>query len=165
MKHYSRNARRKNRRAATQQPQQAVEDHQAPPTPEQLSGGSYAAPQGQGRKRKPYVNTTPDLIGVLFKRGKITGDEEQAARHFQRIRAAYVAELGVTGYRSCLDQTRGGHDDSDGDLAAIAAYDSLRQLLGPRHCAFVARETDKPATQRAEDLRRLKLALRRIAGA
>jgi hypothetical protein len=139
--------------------------HSTAPTPRQQAHHAYAKPEGQAKNSKPWINETPDLIGVLYKRGRITTAEEQAARHFQKVRAAYLQEIGIAGYRSCLDITKAGHDDSDGDFAVIAADAELRDVLGARVYSFVARETDKPATQRAEDLRRLKIALQKIAGA
>lgn len=152
------------KRKAGKRPVEADEPHEATPTPEQIGKGMYDAPTGLGRRHKPFINTAPDLIGVLFRQNRISAAEEQAARHFQQVRAGYIAEIGISGYRSCLDQSRGGYDGTDGDPAAVAAYDALRKLLGPRHCAFVAQEVDKLAHQRTDNLLRLRAALRKIAG-
>ena len=165
MKHYSIRARRKKRKAAQNASHSAETTYQAPPPPETLANGLYAAPQGQGKRHKPFINQAPDLIGLLFLRGKIKPDEEQAARHFQAVREAYKMELELKGYRSCLNTDQGGYDDSDGNPAVVAAYDDLRQLLGPRHCAFVARETEKQAHEKPDDLRRLRVLLQKVAGA
>jgi hypothetical protein len=93
------------------------------PTSQRMSRGTWAKPQGMGKHERPVVDLASDEIGRLYQAGRITGTQEQAARQYQELRAAYLAELpDVRGFKSCLAGSVPGFDDSDGDPQVIAAW-------------------------------------------
>lgn len=108
-----------------------IQDRQSNrPTPERMSRGKWAEPQGPKKSDQPIVDTQADMIAVLHAQGQISDGQEQAARHFQALRTAYLAELpDVKGYRSCIDPSVPGFDDGDGDPAVIAEYRGLERKL------------------------------------
>lgn len=96
------------------------------PTSERKSRGTWAEPSGMGKHERPVVDLASDEIGRLFQAGRITGSQEQAARQYQELRAAYISELpDVRGFKSCLAGSVPGYDDSDGDPQTIAAWRKL----------------------------------------
>ena len=139
MKHYSQNARKRNRRKAGAPAKTqslvtarngATDAHTARPTPQQMAHGAYQMPTGPGKQDRPIYNAASDMIGALHHAGKITDGQEQAARHWQQLRRAYVAELpDVQGFKSCIAGNVPGYDDGDGDPAIIAEYRSMEARL------------------------------------
>ena len=165
--------RKKKRRVQGQQQQQAPNTRKtvtsrsqgstARPTPERLAKGTWAEPQGMGKDMQPIVDLASDMIGVLFESRKITGTQEQAARTFQQIYAAYLEELGVIGFKSCLAGSIKGHDESDGDPEKIAAYRSLEKRIGRLKMACLRIECDKLPNQHPQSLTALRQALDAVA--
>lgn len=129
------------------------------PTGEQMSRGVWSMPSGMGKQDLPVVNRTPDMIGRLFEDRKITGSQEQAARTFQQLRAAFLAALGTRGYGSCLADNQAGYDSGDGDGEAEAAYNSLVEKIGRSKAACLIREVNREADQKPVNLRLLRLSL------
>lgn len=159
---------RKQAKATTRKPARAAERpaegdqwSSEAPTPQQIAKGTYEALTGDGKKRVKYVNKATDMIGVLHMRSKITDDEESAARTFQDVRNAYLATLDVSAGRSCIDMTPVGQGVIDDEHIA-REYNALRDRLGGRDFSFVAGQVEKPARQRCDDLRRLRVLLRKI---
>ncbi|MGR3524851.1 MAG: hypothetical protein ACU0CT_02490 [Paracoccaceae bacterium] len=96
------------------------------PTSERKSRGTWAEPSGMGKHERPVVDLASDEIGRLFQAGRITGSQEQAARQYQELRAAYISELpDVRGFKSCLAGSVPGYDDSMGNPEVIAAWRKL----------------------------------------
>lgn len=96
------------------------------PTSERKSRGTWAEPSGMGKHERPVVDLASDEIGRLFQAGRITGSQEQAARQYQELRAAYISELpDVRGFKSCLAGSVPGYDDGDGNPEVIAAWRKL----------------------------------------
>ena len=118
------------------------------PTSERKSRGTWAEPSGMGKHDRPVVDLASDEIGRLFQAGRITGSQEQAARQYQELRAAYISELpDVRGFKSCLAGSVPGYDDSMGNPEVIAAYRKVESLLGVkgrREMLWVADSDQKP---------------------
>jgi len=94
------------------------------------SRGMWAIPKGMGKHEQPAVDMASDMIGVLYVGRQISSQQEQAARLYQELRAAYLAELpDVRGYKSCLAGSVPGYDDTDGNAEVIAAFRSLEKRL------------------------------------
>lgn len=76
-----------------------------------------------GKDDIAVMDMAADVVGALFIDEKITKGQEQAARTWQELHAAYLAELpDISGYKSCLDGGVPGFDDGDGDPEIIRAY-------------------------------------------
>ena len=95
------------------------------PTPERQSRGVWV----KGKEDQPDVDTASDMAGVLYHKREINQAQLEAARAFQEVRAAYVAEIGTVGYKSCLAGGFGGHDESDGNPEVFKAYRHFTQSL------------------------------------
>ena len=94
------------------------------------SRGMWAIPKGMGKHEQPAVDMASDMIGVLYVGRQISSQQEQAARLYQELRAAYLAELpDVRGFKSCLAGSVPGFDDSDGCAETIAAFRGLEKRL------------------------------------
>ena len=104
------------------------------------------------------------MIGVLFEDGRITGSQEQAARTFQQLRAAFLAALGTRGFGSCLADNQAGYDSGDGDGEAEAAYNSLVEKIGKPRAACLCREVNRESRQKPINLRLLRLSLDAVVG-
>lgn len=116
------------------------------PTPEREARGKWAE-RRIGARIAPAVDLHHDTIARLHEAGHISAAQEQAARDWQELRAAYLAEYpDVRGYGSCLDIGVGGHDDSDGDPAILLAYRRIEARLSPRMALELRRvcEDDLP---------------------
>ena len=111
------------------------------------------------------VDLASDMIGELLQAGDITPTQEQAARDFHGLYTANLADLGLSGYRSCLAGGIAGHDESDGDEKAVAAYNALRKRIGSVKTALLIHETGKMAGERPNDLAALRIALDWVNGA
>jgi len=133
------------------------------PTDEQLARGRWLIPAGQGRSERPAVNLAHDLVAELFFAEKLTMQQEQAARHFQTLRAAYLDQLGVASGRSCLDVGIGGHDEDEGDPRAIRAYRDIERRAGPLFAAALVYVCCPRHPRGMCGLRTLRAALDRIA--
>lgn len=131
------------------------------PTPERMRRGIWAI----GTRKAPVIDLASDMIGELFATEQITSSHHEAARLFQEIVAAYQADLGLRSYRSCLDDSTGGHDAGDGDPRAVQRYDDLKRRLGPVRFVYLRSELDKPAGAICRDLDVLKKSLDRLAEA
>lgn len=100
------------------------------PTDERMARGNWRLPQGMGKNEQPVIDTSSDIIGQLHDAGRITSGQEQAARHWQALRAAYIAELpDVAGFKSCIAGSVPGFDDGDGDAAVIYEYRRMESRL------------------------------------
>lgn len=125
----------------------AVEAQREPalrPTPEARRHGAYRIPDGPGRHERPAVNMTPDCIAALMLPGSdgkasLTQEQHDAARDWQALRAIILGDLGVGGYRSCLDISGGGYDSTDGDVETANRWHRLRLALGPDRVAVLDR--------------------------
>lgn len=120
------------------------------PTPERHAQGTWAEAEGSMKSRQPIVDLAADQIGRLYTRKQITSTQEQAARHWQELRARYLAELPeISGYKSCLAGSVPGYDDSDGNPAVIAEYRTLEGKLGVvyrRELLWVCDEGNEPTS-------------------
>jgi hypothetical protein len=127
------------------------------PTPQRAARGQWAdRPKGI---EAPMVDMAHDMIGALHCAGRITYAQEQAARLFQEILAAYLAEYGLGGYRSCLAGDTRAFDAGDGNPDAWAAHDTLKRRLGAVRYAFLRTEVDKPNGAKPQDMDALRKAL------
>lgn len=99
------------------------------PTAERLKRGTFAFPTGTFKDQRAIVALDTDVIGRLFVAELINSRQEQAARHFEQVRAAYLVDYGVAGFKSCLAGGVASHDSSDGDPAARHAYFALEAKL------------------------------------
>ena len=131
----------------------------ARPTPERLQRGTWAEPQGMGKDMQPTVDLTADMIGIMYEHKMISTSQEQAARLFQELRAAYLAELGTSGYGSCLADNQQGYDGSDGNPAVIAEYRALERKIGRIKTACLVLMTEGKRV----DLTALRRALDAVA--
>lgn len=95
------------------------------PTQERRSRGVWV----DGKVAQPDVDLASDMAGALYQDGKITQQQLETARAFSEVRAAYVAEFAVPGYKSCLAGGFGGHDDGDGNPAVLAEYARMTRGL------------------------------------
>lgn len=103
------------------------------PTPERQRRGVWVAPKQVRKDDHAVIDITADIIGLLHHREMISDGQEQAARHWQRLRAAYKAELpDVAGFKSCLNGDVPGYDDGDGNPDVIKAYRDMEKALGHR---------------------------------
>ena len=168
-------ARRKKKAAQVQQsPQAATVPEAAPmatsarettrPTPERMALGKWIKPQGADKRSQPMVDVASDMIGRLYERGQLTASQEQSARTFQDLWAAYRSELGVSEYRSCLAGGVGAHDESDGRPEVYAAWYSLCDKIGRVSVAVIKMNVERQAGERPINLDALKSALDRVAG-
>lgn len=123
------------------------------PTPERLARGSWhTTKDGQ-------CDMASDLIGRLGVEGKLTGQQVEAARTFQEIHAAYNAELGTVGYRSCLAGGSGGYDNGDGNPEAVRAYNRMANHVGPKHLWLLRQDCAKGPDDRSWSIEGLRAAL------
>lgn len=142
---------------------QRAESDAERPTEQRRSRGTWAEPQGMGKHERPVVDLASDEIGRLYQAGRITSAQEQAARHYQELRAAYIAELpDVKGYRSCLAGSVPGFDDGDGNADVIRAFRSIeaRMTLAQRREMLIVCDME----QRPRSLDTLRGALDAIGG-
>ena len=155
------------KRARNQKPDARTEEvtrRPERPTPQRMARGKWAEPTGIAKHTSPIVDLTCDMIGRLYVERQITSEQEQAARTFQQVRAEYVEQLGVTGYRSCIAESQSGYDSSDGNPAAVAAYKAICKRLGLIHTQLLVRECAKGPKGKVIQLDALRQALDKIAG-
>jgi len=111
------------------------------PTEQRAQVGHWVKADGR------FQDLAADMIGWLLISRQITPEQEQAARTWQAVRTAYVAELQLRGYRSCLNNEQPGHDDSDGDPEVLAQYRRLELEVGragTQELVWTADEQKKP---------------------
>jgi len=168
-------ARRKKKAAQGQQsPQAATTPETTPtatsarettrPTPERMALGKWIKPQGADKRSQPMVDTQSDMIGRLYEQGQLTASQEQSARTFHELWAAYRSELGVSEYRSCLAGGVGAHDESDGRPEVYAAWYGLCDKIGRVSVAAIKMHVERGADEKPINLPALKSALDRVAG-
>lgn len=167
MKNYTKGARRRSKRShqSPREPEQESHaDSTARPTPEQIGKGAYQFPRGPGKADRPVHNAASDAIARLHLDGKISNGQEQAARHWQQLRRAYIKELpDVQGYKSCIAGSVPGFDDGDGDPEVIAEYRQMEALLSRAQRVEVLRVCEDD--RRPSDLRLLRSALSALCDA
>ena len=134
------------------------------PTPERMALGKWIKPQGADKRSQPMVDTASDMIGRLYEQGQLTASQEQSARTFQELWAAYRSELGVSEYRSCLAGGVGAHDESDGRPEVYAAWYGLCDKIGRVSVAAIKMHVERGADEKPINLPALKSALDRVAG-
>jgi len=113
------------------------------PTAERRAHGVWV----EGKADQPDVDMASDMAGSLFHRREITEQQLEAARAFQEVRAAYVAELGVAGYKSCLAGGVGGHDEGDGNPEVFKAYRHITRKLSKPQIRVLEVGLDMPPEQ------------------
>ena len=133
------------------------------PTPERWQRGIWREASGAGKEARPLVDAASDLIGRLYAENKLTSSQHEAARRFQEVREAFMAELGTVGYRSCLADGSGGHDSGDGDPDVARAYRALSARLGP-HLRVLVDNVHKLGDENVTDINALRAALGVLAG-
>jgi hypothetical protein len=134
------------------------------PTPERYARGSWIEPTGKDAADHVLIDRDCDMIGRLYRQNALTYAQFEAARSFQAILAAFQAELGVSGYRSCLADNAGGYEGSDGNPAVFAMYDAVKRRLGAVRFVFLRTECDKPAERHPGNLAALRVALDAFSG-
>lgn len=98
------------------------------PTPERLARGSWAD-RKQGAKQ--YIDRAADVIGEMHLDGTISDQQLNAARHYEEVRARFLAGLpDVSGYKSCLGDNVGGYDAGDGDPATEKEMRAIERAIG-----------------------------------
>jgi len=134
------------------------------PTPERMARGMWAKPQGTAKSQQPTVDLACDMVGILHQSGQITDSQEQAARTWQELRAAYIAEFpDIAGFKSCLHGSVPGYDDGDGDPEIMRAYRSLEAKLSMSHRRMLLWTCDM--SNRPTNIGCLRQALDLVAGA
>jgi len=131
----------------------------ARPTPERMSKGQWSMPSKADRNTQPIMDMASDMIGALFHQNKITSAQEQAARMFSEVYAAYKSEIGVREFKSFLAGGASGHDGGDGNPAVYAQYYAIRERVGRVKIAVLQIECDKTCEQSPVDLGALRNAL------
>ena len=134
------------------------------PTWERLQHGCWAEPSGMGKDMQPIVDLASDMIGELYQGRQITTAQEQAARTFQEVRAAWLAELDLAGFKSCLAGGVGGYDGGDGNPEAKAAYQAIERRIGMVKTAILEIECAKLAGAKPNCLIALRRALDVMGG-
>ena len=108
------------------------------PTDERKARGVWIEPQGAMRAAQPTVDVANDAVGRMYERKLIGKAEEQAARRFQEIRAAYIAEMpDIAQFKSCIAGSVPGYDDGDGNPAILAAYRKIERTMTPAQRSLV----------------------------
>ena len=105
-------------------------DSASRPTAQRRLHGTWADPQGSMKSQQPCVDMASDAVGHLFIAKLISSSQEQAARLFQKLRLAYMAEFPeISGFKSCLDGAISSHDEGDGNKAVMDAYRDIEKKL------------------------------------
>ncbi len=145
-------------KSAPQPPRKALEATR--PTKERLARGVWF----EGSRKAPLIDMAEDMIGRLAQERKLTPPQVDAARLFQQLRADYVAELDVTGFKSCLAGGSGGYDSGDGNPEAKRAYEALQEKIGRVKVACLVVECEKAGDQHPWSLDVLRTALDAVGG-
>ena len=134
------------------------------PTPERRARGVWQEPTGKDASDHMLRDLAPDMIGRLYTQRALNLQQHDAARDFQSIVAAFQAELGLGGYRSCLADDGGGYDAGDGNPAVFAAYEGMKRRLGAVRFMFLRSECDKGPERNPGNLALLRNALDAFSG-
>jgi len=111
-------------------------------------------------KAAPAVDRTGgDMLGELFIAGQIEKHHYDAGRNFQQLVAAFMADLGIGGYRSCLDISGGGYDASDGNVSVAQEYERTKRRLGAVRFLYLRTELAKPVGAKCNSVEMLRKAL------
>lgn len=97
------------------------------PTAERRAHGVWV----EGKDAQPDVDMASDMAGALFHARQISDRHLEAARAFQEVRAPYLAEYELAGFKSCLAGGVGGYDGGDGNIQAKQAYEHFIRNLAP----------------------------------
>ncbi len=103
--------------------------------------------------------TGGDMLGELFIAGQIEKHHYDAGRNFQQLVAAFMADLGIGGYRSCLDISGGGYDASDGNVSVAQEYERTKRRLGAVRFLYLRTELAKPVGAKCNSVEMLRKAL------
>ena len=104
------------------------------------------------------------MIGSLLVQGHITPQQEQTARDFSQVYAAYKAEIGIAESKSCLAVSSGGFDSGDGDPDVYKRYYAMRDKIGRVRTAMLQDECFKMTDGRPNSILALRDGLDRLAG-
>jgi hypothetical protein len=102
------------------------------------------------------------MIGRLLVSAQITQQQAQAARVFSEVYAAYRAEIGVSESKSCLAESSGGFDASDGDPETYKRYYAICEKLGAALSATLKNECGKMDGDKPRSIEALRAALDRL---
>ena len=105
-------------------------DRAVRPTLERAQHGKVIIPFGMDKNERPAVIEGNDMVAQLYDAKHITYTQEQAARTFQQLHADYVADLGISTGRSCLDIGPVGHDEGEGNPETAARHRKIVRALG-----------------------------------
>jgi hypothetical protein len=130
--------------------------HTSTPTNERLARGKWAMPS---KDHGAYVDQCSDMIGRLLVTGQINQSQEQSARSFSEVYAAYKIEIGIPEFKSCIAVSSGGYDVGDGNPAVYAAYYKMRDKIGRVKTSMLQNECFKNADAMPYDLGALRNAL------
>ena len=126
------------------------------PTGERMTQGVWHI---AGQFAPAVDKTGGDMLGELYHAGEIEKHHFDAGREFQSLCAQWQADIGLGGYRSCLDITGGGYDATDGNAALNRRYEEMKHKLGAARFGYLRTELDKPAGQRPQSVEVLRRAL------
>ena len=133
------------------------------PTIERKRRGAWAVPHGAGRGEQPMVDMANDVIAVMYLNKMINSRQEQAARTWQELRRAYMAELpDISTYKSCLAGSVPGFDDGEGNPQVIAQYRAIEAKLSTDQRRAILQACDM--NQRPQRNQILRDALDVVAG-
>lgn len=130
------------------------------PTAERRAHGVWV----EGKDAQPCIDLASDMFGAMYQARAITQQHLEAARAFQEARAAYEAELGLSGYRSCLAGGTGGHDDGDGNPEVFRQYKRITQGLTPAQVKCLEDAAGRTAQDALPNLTAVRSALEVICG-
>ena len=125
------------------------------PTAERKGRGVWV----DGKDAQPDVDLASDMAGSLFQERKISAQQLEVAHRFSEVRAAYVAEFEVPGYKSCLAGGVGGHDGGDGNPAVVAEYKRMTRNMTPILMTRLIEGLEAPAYSRWVNVPALCVAL------
>ena len=126
------------------------------PTPEREARGCWVKAEGV------HIDRAADMLGALEVAEIITPQQHAAGRDWQEARAAYIAELQLSGYRSCLNTDQAGHDESDGNPEAVRHFKALERSVGMLGSAELTHVIEY--NQRPRAIQALRCALDAVAG-
>jgi hypothetical protein len=132
------------------------------PTDQRLARGHWAS--GDTKPGSAYVDLASDMIGRLLVEGKISQQQAQAARSFSEAQGAYRSEIGISESKSCLAESSGGFDASDGNPEIYKRYNKMTTKLGYVRSATLRNECNKMARENPRSLDALRNALDCLAG-
>jgi len=137
-------------------------------TPHQPRENNRPTPQREAMGKFKYSDKTAfdthhDMVARLHSEGKLSKAQEDAARAYEEVRAAYVRELGVSAVKDSLDSSQGGFDAGDGNPAAMRAHDRMKARIGRIMWVVLEMEVGKGPAGNPRDLAVLQNALNCVA--